>query len=157
MIFRSQETNTKYHHFFYPEIKEFIEKQEIEKTEKELGNEDMSINFENKRKIGENKKYICELIRNDSIEQFVIYVNQTNLSLFSTKIEPSIFETNSFLMDKKPTLIEYAAFYKNGDITNHYCLQVGIPTLFFIVFQFFLLLLLVISVPMTLIDISEPI
>ena len=33
-------------------------------------------NFYEKRKIGENDKYICKLIREDSIEEFIIYVNK---------------------------------------------------------------------------------
>lgn len=56
-----------------------------------------------KCQIGENDDFICTLIRNDSIEDFVTYVNQTNLSLTS-QIKPSIYETNSYLIDKEPAL-----------------------------------------------------
>ena len=96
----------------YPKIKEFL----LEKKQKQIENEiihrykeDIST-FEEKCKIGENDSYICSLIRSDSIKEFVIYVNKTNLS-FSSKIKPSIFETNSFLIDKEPTLIEYAFYF----------------------------------------------
>ena len=61
---------------------------------------------------------ILDRIRSDSIEEFIAYVNLTNLSLL-TKIKPSIYETHSFLIDKEPTLIEYAAFldqFKSFDI-----------------------------------------
>ena len=67
-------------------------------------------NFDINRQKGENETYICELIRNDSIQEFVSYVNRANIKL-TTTIEQSIFETNSILLSKEPTLIEYAAFY----------------------------------------------
>ncbi|KAK8899330.1 hypothetical protein M9Y10_001644 [Tritrichomonas musculus] len=92
--------------FFYPEIEEF-------KNEKNIGKiEDAAIldNFEGKRNNGENDSYICSLIRKDAIEDFVAYVNKTNMNL-SSEIEPSIFETNSFLNKHNATLIEYAAFF----------------------------------------------
>ena len=110
MLYRSLKTNTKYHYFFYPEIKDHLDDLELEKIENEL-DEEILINFDYKRKIGENENIICELIRNDSIESFVSYVNRTNLSLSNTRINQSIFETNSFLLKNNPTLIEYAAFY----------------------------------------------
>ena len=75
--------------------------------------------FEIQRRKGENDEYICELIRNDSIELFVQYVNKTNLSLSNTIINPSIFETNNFLIKNKPTLIEYAAFYGSIQIFQY--------------------------------------
>ena len=53
---------------------------------------------------------IRQLIRNDDVVQFIKYINQNNYSL-NSQINNSIFETNSFLSDKKPTLIEYSAFY----------------------------------------------
>ena len=71
-----------------------------------------------KRQIGENDSYICSLIRSDAVEEFVQYVNQANFRL-SSRIEPSIFETNSFLIDKKPTLIEYAAFFGSIQIFQY--------------------------------------
>ena len=66
--------------------------------------------FENKVKIGENDSYLCELIRNDSINAFIEYINKTSIKL-SSKIEPSVFETNYFLIENDPTIIEYAAFF----------------------------------------------
>ena len=38
-------------------------------------------NFEEKRINGENDSYLCSLIRNDSVENFVCYEHQTNISL----------------------------------------------------------------------------
>lgn len=54
--------------------------------------------------------YICELIQDDNIIDFVKYTNQTNYPIKSAKIDCKIFETNSFLINKNPTLIEYSAF-----------------------------------------------
>ena len=50
------------------------------------------------------------MIRQDSIKEFVSYTNRNYISIKS-QIEPSIFETNPFWINKKPTLIEYAAFF----------------------------------------------
>ena len=66
--------------------------------------------FDTKRKIGENDHIICTYIINDLVKEFISYVNRTNYSL-NSKINPSIFESHIFLMDKEPSLIEYAAFY----------------------------------------------
>lgn len=60
-------------HFFYPEIQSKVK---VENHEFQ--------NFERNRKIGENESYICTLIREDSVEEFVSYVSQTNLSLSNT-------------------------------------------------------------------------
>lgn len=48
------------------------------KLEKELLDEDPNIfnNFDEKRSIGENNSYICTLIRNDSIVDFIAHVNE---------------------------------------------------------------------------------
>ncbi|KAK8865149.1 hypothetical protein M9Y10_010683 [Tritrichomonas musculus] len=95
-----------YCHFFSPEIG--------------LKTDDYSQdhNFEEKRQIGQNDSYICSLIRSDLIDDFVAYVSQTNLPISDIKIKPSIFETNSFLIDKHPTLIEYSAFFGSIQIFN---------------------------------------
>ena len=69
-------------------------------------------------KIGENESYICSLIRQDSVEEFIIFVNQRNISL-SMKINSTVYETNIFLIDKTPSLIEYAAFYGSIQIFQY--------------------------------------
>lgn len=74
--------------------------------------------FEKKCRIGENDSYICTLIRKDSVEEFISYINRINLS-HSSKIKPSIYETNSYLIDKEPTLIEYAAFFGSIQIVQY--------------------------------------
>ena len=110
----------KTYYYLYPVMKEFLE----EKLQKEIEEEiirkysETISSFEEKCQIGENDSYICSLIRSDSVEEFIAYVNRTNLSLL-TKIKPSIYETHSFLIDKEPTLIEYAAFYGSIQIIKY--------------------------------------
>ena len=96
-----------YPEYFSPEIKLF-EKDEIKLSE----------NFYNNRKIGENEKIICELIRKDMSSDFVAYIHRTNYSSNAT-IESSIYETNSFLYNKKPTLIEYATFFGSIEVFKY--------------------------------------
>ena len=110
----------KYHFFFYPEIKTFVDGMKRRTIERELKKFDSNIlnNFEEKRKIGENESYICQLIRDDSVEEFISYVNKVNLKLSST-IKPSVFETNSFLMNKEIELIKYAAFFGSIQIFQY--------------------------------------
>ena len=48
-----------------------------------------------KRLLGENDSHICQLIRDDSVEEFISYVNRTNISL-SSKIIPSILKHINF-------------------------------------------------------------
>lgn len=67
--------------------------------------------FYEKRLEGENDNYICELIRLNKVNGFDNYNNRNKLS-FNSYIPKSIFETNSFLIDKdRIKLIEYAAFF----------------------------------------------
>ena len=62
--------------------------------------------------------YICTLIQNDSVIDFISYIEKNNISLLST-IPSSIYETNLFLFNKNPTLIEYAAFYGSIQIFKY--------------------------------------
>lgn len=90
----------------------FLEEEKKKSAESDLSKIDMK-NFENNRKLGEDNSYICQLIRYDSIDEFISFTNQNNLSL-SSKIQSSIFETNSLLMQK-----EYAAFYGSVKIFQY--------------------------------------
>lgn len=105
----------KYLHYLYSGIKPFIDYESQKKIEKQISsrfNENIDV-FAEKCRLGENGTYICSLIREDSIDEFVSYVTRMNISL-NDPIQPSIYETNSFLMNsKKVSLIEYAAFYEN--------------------------------------------
>ena len=78
--------------------------------------------FEEKRQNGENDTFLAKLIRNDSVEEFIQYTNQTNIQL-STVIQPSIYETNLFLNKNKANLIEYAAFYGSIQIFQYLLLN----------------------------------
>ena len=114
----------KYQLFFYPEIKQVIDDARLQSIEKKLLSIYQNIfnDYEKNRKIGENDSYICQLIRNDSIKEFIIYITKNNIKLTS-EIKESIFETNTFLLNKKPTLIEYAAF--NGSLQIFQYLQLN--------------------------------
>lgn len=103
----------KYLHYFYPEVRPFIDSNLANKILRELPE-----NYENQRKIEYDDNNICTLIQKDLVNEFIEYVNKTNLPLSST-IEKSLFETNSFLFDKNPTLIEYSAFYGSFQIFNY--------------------------------------
>ena len=100
-----------YQCFFYPELKSFYSEKERKEIEQKILETDSKAfnNFNEKRKKGENEKYICSLIRNDSIKEFVNYVNLTNCNLKSWTND-SIFETNPFLYGNI-NLIKYTAFF----------------------------------------------
>ena len=117
LILEKSDTDDKrfnYDTYLYPEIKEYVgeyEKfNEYSKIDQEIFNE--------KRRIGQNDSHLCELIRQDSIENFVIYVNKMNINQ-SSKIKPSIFETNLYLIENDPSIIEYAAFYGSIQIFQY--------------------------------------
>ena len=103
-------TNANYKQYFWPEIKQFL----AEEDSFELPD-----NFYENRKIGENEDYISRLIRNDQVIEFISYTEKTNLSLYNAKIKHSIFETNAFLIEKVPNLIEYSAFYGSIQIFKY--------------------------------------
>ena len=106
-----------YSMYFYPELKTFLEpkiQKEIENKIQEI-EQKSSATFEELRKRGENEELISQLIREDSIENFIIYANRVRFS-FSLKLESSIFETNYSLLHKPTSLIEYAAFFGSFQI-----------------------------------------
>lgn len=106
--------------YFFHEIKFFIENKKKEIIESKLAKFEPGIlnKYEEKRRVGENDSYICFLIRNDLIDEFITFVNQTNLTL-SNSIKPSIFETNSFLLKREPSLIQYSAFFGSYQIFKY--------------------------------------
>ena len=117
-----QETNgNRYCHFFYPELEQFFGEEKMKYVKNELLNKSENVfdNYELKRQEGENDSHICSMIRNDSVEEFVLYVIRSNCSL-SSRIIPSIFETNSFLIEQNDTtLIEYSAFFGSIQIFQY--------------------------------------
>ena len=110
---KTDKNDTKYRHYFYPEIKPYINDDLIRMIEGELYELDnnYSNSFEKNRLKGENDSYICELIRNDSLDDFISYLARTNLSIREFRVRHSLFETNPYLIKTNPTLIEYAAFF----------------------------------------------
>ena len=139
VISSSKFREAKYHLYFQPEIRPFINERLLSKYEcLEDLTEDLPANFHENRKKGENENQICELIRNDKIIEFDAYVKQNDISLNMT-IQPSIYETNLFLIKNQSkfhkiqkseeneneteicglSLIEYAAFFGSIQIFNH--------------------------------------
>ena len=110
-----------YHYYFFPELKNFYDENlliEMYEIEHQLFENQEIVDiekFKENRQTGENENEICRLIREDLIDDFVEYMRNTKLSA-SSQIDHSIFETNSFLFDKIPTLIEYAAFFGSNSI-----------------------------------------
>ena len=78
----------------------------------------MNEEFEKKQMEGENDNYICKLIRTDSIEDFIQYLNEKSI-LPNSKVYESIFETNPYLLKNGSTLIEYAVFHGSIQIFNY--------------------------------------
>lgn len=105
----------KYPHYFYPEIKQYLSKKKLGEITKEIPE-----NFEERRlkEIENDDKEIYKLIRNDSSAEFVTCITKSNYSV-NTKIQPSIFETNQFLLKNSPSLIEYSAFYGSIEIFKY--------------------------------------
>lgn len=100
-----------YHKYLLPEILPFLNK-------KTSISKEIPEKFEERRIIGENHNYICEIIRKDLIGDFIIYVEKESIVLDSL-IETSIYETNPFLLNKKVSLIEYCAFFGSIQIFNY--------------------------------------
>lgn len=129
-----------YPQYFLPEILPFKDKKWLlerssdillKNVIEEIKKGELPVNFYNNRKIGENDNLICKFIREDSVQEFIAYVNKTNTSL-NLEIRPSIYETNPFLIktqsgsnseiskeDSKLTLIKYAAFFGSIQIIQY--------------------------------------
>ena len=73
----------KYPFFFYREIKPFLTEKNLEDIESRKSEmiDVESDEFENNRKKAENHRHICQLIKKDSIDDFIIYLNNNNISL----------------------------------------------------------------------------
>lgn len=136
-IMTTQEKYIEYNYpqYFQPELKNFIDNHpsKIYPKDKNQKTDQLSVmkycecdlseklppNFYEERKIGQNNDYICQLIRNDSVVDFISYTNKINLS-YENQINHSIFETNQFLLkNKKTTFIEYAAFFGSIQIFQY--------------------------------------
>ena len=58
------------------------------------------------------------MISKDEVEKFIEYINFYKISL-KISVEPSIYETNPFLISNKPSMIEYAAFFGSIQIFKY--------------------------------------
>ena len=79
--------NFKLSHYLFSGIKNYITSKQVNNNKKlieEKYQEKIEI-FEEKCRKGENDSYICSLIRNDSVEEFISFINQKNIPL-NTKI-----------------------------------------------------------------------
>ena len=92
IITRSEYASMNYVEYFQPEIKPFITEENIEKYCRkneslkdsefiERMNKDVESNFYEKRREGLNDDYLCELIRDNQIKEFIKFTEQRNLSL----------------------------------------------------------------------------
>ena len=106
--------------YFSPQIRPFFNEQHRREIEGELLqiNDNISTHFDELCLMGENDSYISDLIRRDSVEEFITYCTQTNTSV-NNYINHSIFEINSYLINKTPSLIEYAAFFGSIQIFQY--------------------------------------
>ncbi|KAK8887631.1 hypothetical protein M9Y10_038684 [Tritrichomonas musculus] len=107
-----------YYTYFYPEIKQHFDETNRQIIEDELYRYDSHVfdNFDEKRYDGENEHYICRIIRQDLIHEFSIYFNLNQIT--NPYIPKSIFETNNFLIENSPTMIDYALFFGSYKIVN---------------------------------------
>ena len=116
-------TNDKYSKRFYPEyfykeFKSFFSEEYIKKLKQRCPDIELDT-YDERRKVGQNDLEICVLIRNDSIEDFIVYLNKTGPSFKNSTIQSSIYETNPYLLKNQPTLIDYAAFYGSIQIFKY--------------------------------------
>ena len=119
IITNEKYTKLFYPQYFYPEFNSFYSDSLINEIKSSNPEIDSDLNeFNEKRKIGENDSHICNLIRNDSIEDFISLVNRSNISISST-LKSSIFETNPFLLNGVQTLIGYTIFFGSIQIFNY--------------------------------------
>ena len=120
LITKNQHFYLSHCYFLYPFIKPYIDENIQKQIEAEISEKyiiDLNT-FQENCQIGENDSYICRKIREDMIDDFIVFVNRTNYPLNSI-INGSVFETNDFLITNSPTLIEYAAFFGSIQIFKY--------------------------------------
>lgn len=120
-LYFTENKNDKIYYYLYPELISIIKSGIIQGINEEKYtikmDDDIEI-FERNRQTFENDSKLCSIIRGDKIDDFIEYVNQTNLSL-SSQIKRSIYETYSIFNEKYPTLIEYATFFGSIQIMKY--------------------------------------
>lgn len=129
--------------FFYPELRElstleqeselvesgfnlikfkeeYNEKIKEFKLEKFITENDKNIELFNiRRNQGENETKIAQLIRKDDLTEFLEYINTNKIKINSKIRSDSPFETNFYLLDREPILLEYSAFTGSLQIFNY--------------------------------------
>ena len=118
IITKSEYKSKNYPQYFFHEFKSFYTKKLIEIINEEKIDYE-SESFFAKRRIGENDGEACELIRNDSVDEFVAKFGQKTHFWGMRDIKDSIFETNPFLIEKNPGYLEYSAFFGSTKIFKH--------------------------------------
>ena len=118
VLIRDEYKIRNYPAYFFNEFDTFFKGDMRKEIELKCENDKNTDLYSKRREIGENESYLCELIRNDSINEFITYINCENISM-SSEVKPSIFESNSFLMKRKPRLIEYSAFFGSIQIFKY--------------------------------------
>lgn len=106
--------------FFYFYFKSLNDENQQKKIQAEIEKE-FGLDIETFQKYslrGENESYLCQLIRQDSINDFINYVNTHEIELDSN-VNYSNFETNAFLMSNDAKWIEYAAFFGSIQIFKY--------------------------------------
>lgn len=83
-----------YFYYFYPELSSYnfvIPRESSKSTDSKIIDYIQSSpeEFNFKRRIGENDDYLCKLIREDDIDNFISYINKNSISV-NSQIEESI-------------------------------------------------------------------
>ena len=108
-----------YKAFFFPYLEEKLDETERADIKEQYFRDQKALNkLEEKVRKGENGTFICQLIQNDSVEEFISYVTQKSINL-SSKVNKSDFEMNPLLIKKRAKLIEYAAFFGSVKIFKY--------------------------------------
>lgn len=108
-----------YKAFFFPYLeKKLDETERADIKERYFQDQKALKQLEEKVRKGENDTFICQLIQNDSVEEFISYVTQKSIKL-SSKVNKSDFEMNPLLIKKRAKLIEYAAFFGSVKIFKY--------------------------------------
>lgn len=109
-----------YGFYFFIFIKPYVEKQmcnfihgEVMKVQ-----DYETASFRRNLSRGENENVLCEMIRNDSIGDFIKYVSSEEVFL-TGKVKHSLFETHKLLQQRQASLIEYAAFFGSVEIFRY--------------------------------------
>ena len=106
----------KHIHYWKQQKFKHQKKREVEEEAEKI---ELDSKIEELRRNGENESAIGQLIRNDSIKEFIIYATRNNYKL-TNKSKKSYYETNSLLNEEEEvTLIEYATFFGSIQIFHY--------------------------------------